>query len=1053
MSTRNVFAKIILKDMVSSGATKVNASLNKTHKSAQVLNGSLGMLNGTMLGSAAGFVAMTAAFFEFKTGLTYVEDLNQSIVTMTGFISSFSKAGQEGNFALAFKEANEYASALIPKLEIMDAKTIATGRDLTLMAETMAQYGVWIDLNNKKQEDGFINMANALAMLTAGQNKQIQMRQEMHALLAGQMRMTDRLPKILDKLIPNMKQQIALWIENGEAVEKIGEKLKGFGMVVPLIQEMWAAVGTTMSTIHRRILRGGLEPAYKELLGLAQRFNDSMVDTDGNLKELAITIQDYIGGSWIFVKNRTIEARQAIDDMMPAIDSIRSMASGLTAMFGEVNKNINLISIGFTGLLTIAAFKVFNSITASVGRSVIAMRSYANAQKLAAAATTSSVAVSVAGMGKLTKAQKLASTGMSANVALMPGYVSKLSTTTKAVRGLSWAARGLGAAMGGLPVMIALAATEILLFRSQTNALTSSIENQNKMVAAMSVEWEKFGTGRLRKNISELEDGLKEARKAYVELKDSVIGTELYLKGGPETPEDLLTEQMIALEKVREIEKELFKRRTAMEGKSIKTPIPGIKTEIYLKQLQDAEKASKKFNDAIAKIHEGSTRAIYSAEKQMAKDNFIEKIALRKEYWDKRTADDIANTKKAFLANEKVLIAGQQASFDRVDTATKARQRKERATFEKHLLDMARAQERPDDTASEKNRRAARNRVALSKFVAKQEFEVFSIQEEWKEKSLDYNDKYQEEIAATTTKYATARLDEANSMNQKGLDGAIKNDGKDLIRLNQHFIKVQEMHRKNAETVKGMMHGLGRGLMDEQQTAIDDLMTSYAKAVQQMNQLEFFVDDPEQVARIQALRAEYGEKFVQDLKKLQFEATNTGKVMKEVEGSIKTGITETILDAGNEFRNFGDIVSGVLKNIARQIIETNLSTPISAGVSSFVKGLFTPSADGNVFSGPGISAYSNTIVSKPTLFPFANGIGLMGEAGEEAILPLKRGSGGKLGVQAEGVGGGDLIINYSPVIQAIDTRSGLQFLASHAQTITGIINREYAKIGRKGIAR
>lgn len=55
-------------------------------------------------------------------------------------------------------------------------------------------------------------------------------------------------------------------------------------------------------------------------------------------------------------------------------------------------------------------------------------------------------------------------------------------------------------------------------------------------------------------------------------------------------------------------------------------------------------------------------------------------------------------------------------------------------------------------------------------------------------------------------------------------------------------------------------------------------------------------------------------------------------------------------------------------------------------------------------SGAGISAFSGSVVSRPTLFPFANGIGLMGEAGAEAVLPLRRGPNGKLGVQAGGSG-------------------------------------------------
>ncbi len=61
-------------------------------------------------------------------------------------------------------------------------------------------------------------------------------------------------------------------------------------------------------------------------------------------------------------------------------------------------------------------------------------------------------------------------------------------------------------------------------------------------------------------------------------------------------------------------------------------------------------------------------------------------------------------------------------------------------------------------------------------------------------------------------------------------------------------------------------------------------------------------------------------------------------------------------------------------------------------------------AKGNVFTAPALSAHSNTIVSKPTIFPFAKGIGLMGEAGPEAIMPLRRTPDGRLGVAAAGGG-------------------------------------------------
>ncbi|MBD2814089.1 phage tail tape measure protein [Xenorhabdus sp. Flor] len=63
---------------------------------------------------------------------------------------------------------------------------------------------------------------------------------------------------------------------------------------------------------------------------------------------------------------------------------------------------------------------------------------------------------------------------------------------------------------------------------------------------------------------------------------------------------------------------------------------------------------------------------------------------------------------------------------------------------------------------------------------------------------------------------------------------------------------------------------------------------------------------------------------------------------------------------------------------------------------------FVPNAKGNVYQSADLSQYSGQIVSSPTLFKFAKGGGLMGEAGPEAILPLKRGADGKLGVQTTG---------------------------------------------------
>ncbi|HFD6683722.1 TPA: phage tail tape measure protein [Providencia alcalifaciens] len=106
-------------------------------------------------------------------------------------------------------------------------------------------------------------------------------------------------------------------------------------------------------------------------------------------------------------------------------------------------------------------------------------------------------------------------------------------------------------------------------------------------------------------------------------------------------------------------------------------------------------------------------------------------------------------------------------------------------------------------------------------------------------------------------------------------------------------------------------------------------------------------------------------------------------------------LAETLIGGEANFRDFA-------KSILKMLTEIALKMAIVKGFEAFGfgGGSVVANANGGVYNTPGLSAYSGQIVSKPTLFPFARGAGLMGEAGPEAILPLRRGIDGKLGVVA-----------------------------------------------------
>lgn len=84
----------------------------------------------------------------------------------------------------------------------------------------------------------------------------------------------------------------------------------------------------------------------------------------------------------------------------------------------------------------------------------------------------------------------------------------------------------------------------------------------------------------------------------------------------------------------------------------------------------------------------------------------------------------------------------------------------------------------------------------------------------------------------------------------------------------------------------------------------------------------------------------------------------------------------------------------------------NYMWDISPEVTNFILGggvgLF---ADGAAFSGGRVIPFARGgVVGRPTLFPMAEGAGLMGEAGPEAVMPLRRGADGRLGVSMHGGG-------------------------------------------------
>lgn len=146
------------------------------------------------------------------------------------------------------------------------------------------------------------------------------------------------------------------------------------------------------------------------------------------------------------------------------------------------------------------------------------------------------------------------------------------------------------------------------------------------------------------------------------------------------------------------------------------------------------------------------------------------------------------------------------------------------------------------------------------------------------------------------------------------------------------------------------------------------------------------------------------------------------------------GMQETMLYTGREVQGMSRAIGGglrrafdgvvfdgmrlsdALRTVARSMVDAAYNTAmrpvqnalggfISNGINGLVSGILPFQKGGAISQGRVMPFARGGVVQGPTPFPMRGGMGLMGEAGPEAIMPLRRGPDGRLGVAAAGGAG------------------------------------------------
>jgi phage-related minor tail protein len=171
-----------------------------------------------------------------------------------------------------------------------------------------------------------------------------------------------------------------------------------------------------------------------------------------------------------------------------------------------------------------------------------------------------------------------------------------------------------------------------------------------------------------------------------------------------------------------------------------------------------------------------------------------------------------------------------------------------------------------------------------------------------------------------------------------------------------------------------------------------------------------------------------------DTRPLEARLTEVGRLGNR----FGNALSQSLVDLTLKGKGFGD----VLRSLALRLSEIALKAafkPLTDAIGGSLARLVTGAAfaqGGVIHRGMPVPFASGGVIASPIAFPLAGGrLGLAGERGPEAILPLARGPDGRLGVRAEGNGGVHVTFNVTTPDAESFRRSETQLAALLARAV------------------
>ena len=1028
------------------------------------------------------YAALNGIKDEFISGLKAVEDYRVAVADMAGFLVTFSSKSGDVNMAEMYESAKIQAKELVSQIEILDARTIATGKELTAMVRQFVAGGVEIDLMNKGTADGLVNIANAVKSLTKGQNQEIQTRQEIRALVQGTVKDSNVLMQTLKAIDPEIKKHLSTWKEEGTTIKNVGILLSGMGYAAQDLEDTWSVIGSTLSTIHERILRGAFEPTFNYLISLAKGIQTALMDTNGQLTPLSIGIKDAIKNTMSFIGNlaQITAGVAALAAAIYTLANASAIIAGITTAFAAVAGSPLLIAAGLVtagAAVTVWANNTLNEIKEV--KYAFEGISFGDVKLGSVSGVDSDM------FGNMS--ESLSDIRREIQTPIDNSFVSYLDSEM---------------ANFGSDSVDRINEIKKEIETPPTNSFVDWLIEQ---LALMVIEGKALLVGLFTGDTYKLiiygwEMIINRIKFLFIEMFNDIkeITAQFWEKIGSSIPiigEGVGSSIASAFRSIKIPTEELNTRFDELIPKTLKiiNGMMGIKDQAgetkkeitnfseELKQLAeryniDLNKAKKPItfseeqNDTIEVIRKETERIQEQNEEYGKNYSQIAKLKIEKSGLTKSIleAEAAGETEKATILKTVVAELEAAAAISDRNNAQKESNKTTEDSAKAHksaieqlqqlagsikikdaALSQSKASEIEAMLSTEKWQKVLKEAGSEGEVLAQKIRDLSVAYDENKEKANaiesvnKFGDNLKQQIAAfeggkSALQEHKIAMFEASLAMEKAGDSA-RYTTEEIKKMSEQY--QQGLAKKEGTEFKTDFSSLKQSIMpdfenngiEKYKAQLDEISLKYQNLSEEAKTHTGITQESfdQLYAQLELRQNQWLGGAVNGLQQYAQEAGNQFDEVSNLMNQSMKGMEDAIVNFVKTGKlNFSSLVDMILDGLIRMAVQMTITANIAQALNSILgsfgsggtftstgytgdvnvpSGVSTVAANGKAFDN-GIQkfanggTFTNSIVTKPTLFKFAKGTGLMGEAGPEAIMPLERASNGKLGVSVSGIG-------------------------------------------------